>query len=109
MSKSATIRQIETAKRELDRGIASVLQAWRETNPVPTWEQERQWEEENHSPRRRYQQQEHQFSRQFRKEADALMLRINMGEVSNEEAYAELKKVLDRFNEQRLALLGDKG
>ena len=105
MTKAATSRQIETAKRELDKAISDVIGAWRKHNPYPTWEEEQEWEQANPSPRRQHREVEDDLRSVLEAQANDLMVQIKMGEVSSDEAYQALKHQLEKFNERKLSYL----
>lgn len=105
MTKAATNRQIETASRELNRAISDVVDAWRQHEPYPTWDQEEEWKAANPSPRALHARIEREVMATWRHEADALLLQIKMGEINSEDCYTRLKEVLDKMHEARLSYL----
>jgi hypothetical protein len=101
MSKAPTIRQIDTVRSELRKGVEEVITAWRRYEPQPSWADEEQWELENISPRRRHHKQEDELRAQLTKQTEELLLRINLGAVEVEDLHAELLAVLDRLNSRK--------
>lgn len=105
MTKPATNRQIETASRELNRTISAVVEAWRQHEPYPTWEQEEEWQEANPSPRKKHARLQREVEEVWKQKANALLLQIKMGEISSEDCYAHLKALMDHMYEARLSYL----
>ena len=103
MAKQVTNLQIETARRELDKAVAAVVDAWRVGNPHPSWEAEEQWQRANPSPKRQHGRKEEEVRAAIRASADDLMLRIMLGTIPSEEIYTELKQVLDQLHEKKMA------
>ncbi len=105
MSKQPTRLHLDTVDRELRRAINAVVEAWRETNPCPSWEEEREWEQANPSPRRIHHKAADELHDQLEKDANDLMVRITLGEVQTDAIYDELKRKLATFDEKRLSYL----
>jgi 23S rRNA pseudoU1915 N3-methylase RlmH len=106
MSKAPTTRQIDTVRSELRKGIDNVVNAWRQNEPYPCWAVEEEWEQENISPRRRHRKQEEELRSQLQKQADELLLRINLGAVETEDLHAELLTVLRCLDARKTSFIG---
>lgn len=105
MAKAPTILQIETITRELDKAVKQLLEAWREHDPYPSWEEDAEWRRLNPSPRERHAARERDIRDEVRTEADDLLVRVKLGTVPVESIYEELRQLLDRINEKRLSYL----
>jgi hypothetical protein len=105
MSKQITIRQIETAQRELNNAVSDVIGAWRTHEPYPSWELEEEWKVANPSPRGNHARLEGEVRTAAKAKADELMLKLKLGEVQPENIYSELKTVLDELHERKLSYL----
>jgi hypothetical protein len=107
MSKIPTQRQIDTASRELNRALDDVISAWESENPRPSWDQERDWEQANPSPIRKHRREAEKLRASLRGQVDDLMLRLRMAEIPGDQAFEEVKKVLDELHEQKKAFIKD--
>lgn len=105
MSKQLTNRHIETISRELDKSVQKLVDAWREHEPYPSWEEDAEWRRQNPSPRERHALLEREVRDAVKADTDDLLLRVKLGTVPVESIYDELKLLLDRLNEQRLSYL----
>ena len=105
MSKPATARQLETAQRELNNAVVAIVSTWRESNPYPSWEVENEWEKANPSPRARHAAIESEVGSRAKARTHDLMLKLQLGEVSSDCVYVELKQALYELNEVRLSYI----
>lgn len=101
LSKQLTNRHIGTVTRELNKAVHGIVDAWRLSDPYPTWEEDQEWRRQNPSPREKHARAETEVRAHFEKEANDLLIRIKLGEIPVASIYHELSKVLDGFGEAR--------
>ncbi len=92
MGKMAIIRQIESAKNEMNNRVRELRQRLEEKDPRPTYEQEREWEKRHPSPRAKWEIRMASKTAPLFRRMDQILFDARMGKITAEELYEKVKK-----------------
>lgn len=86
--------QLDALAKEIKRLRTHVEGVFERLHPCPSWEEEREWNELNPSPRRQHAQAVHDFREAVSQRlGHDLELRVRLGQVKPDEIYDALQKL----------------
>lgn len=86
------VRQIETAKKELERKIGTAREDWCKKNPYPSWQTEEEWEKKHVSPRRKHEAAKKNAVKHLESKKEAILFDASMGKIDEAELYQAVKE-----------------